>query len=353
MLAGPSFDPDKHDARDAESVLDHTRDATPDNGRALVDSGVVKAASPVEVDPMIVDVQRSNAPILDIIPSIAQPGFSAQYNVFDSRTLEDWAMTESDAADLTDNVGSTFTMNTATKDMKIHATVLNVSDFSQRAEESLDYMDLMNTTVGQVMKEIFLTKAKVWLYGDPGAGGTGLHENANEHEGLAKIAADASNTVDKTGTTSGYLEDILDYITQQVVSSGLSFANARVLCSLPFYNQIYDEQTPVVRIDGYDAPVEYGPRGINIGHERGTVQITPLDNIRDYQSESSGVGSNSTNGDVFLYDESAVQYRELAPMSTVPLGRDGLSDKAAIFDYGTLVDKSQGEHTHRLRYGSV
>lgn len=352
MLAGPEYDPDTHDARDAEKIVQH-REATPDEERALIDDGIVKAASPVEVDPMIVDIQRSNAPVLDIIPSVAQAGFTAQYNVFDGRTLEDFFMTEADAADLTDNTGSEFSLSTATKDMKIMATLINVSDFSARAEESLDYMNLMDTTVGQVMKEIFITKAKTWFYGDPGAGGTGEHENANGYEGLAKIASDASNTVNKTETTSGFLEDMLDYLTQEVTSSGLTFGRARFLVSPQFYNQIYDEVTPVVRLDGYDADVEYGPQGLALGHERGSVPITPCDNIRDYQTESSGVGADSSNGDVFLIDEDAVQFRQLAPMSSMPLGRVGLAERAAIFEYGSLIDKSQGEHTHHLRYGSV
>ena len=352
-LLGREYETGSGKATDAERMFDHTQDAEPDGTRALVDDGIVKAASPIEVDPMIVDIQRSNAPILDIIPAVAQPGFTAQYNVFDGRTLNDFFVTEADAADLSDNTGSEFSITTATKDMKIMATLLNVSDFSQRAEETLDYMNLMDTTVGQVMTEYMLVKAKAFLYGDPDGGGTGEHESTEGFDGLASFAAAGSNVVDKTGTTGGYLEDMLDYLTEQVTSSGLTFGRARFLVSPQFYNKIYDEVTPVVRIDGYDADVEYGPQGLAIGHERGSVPITPVDNIRDYQSESSGVGSNSTNGDVFLYDENAIQYRQLAPTSTVPLGRLGLADRAALFEYGTLIDKSQNEHTHRLRYGDV
>lgn len=339
--------------RDADAVIETARDASPEDQRALVDDGIVKAASPIEVDPMIVDIQRSNAPILDIIPAIAQPGFTAQYNVFDGRTLEDFFLTEADAADLSDNTGSEFSVTTATTDMKIMATLLNVSDFSQRAEETLDYMNLMDTTVGQVMKEYMLVKAKTFLYGDPDGGGTGEHESTEGFEGLASFADSAGNVVDKTGTTGGYLEDMLDYLTDEVTSTGLTFGRARFLVSPQFYNQIYDEVTPIVRLDGYDADVEFGPQGLAIGHERGSVPITPIDNIRDYSAESTGVAANSTNGDVFLIDEDAIQYRQLAPTSTVPLGRLGLADRAALFEYGALIDKSQGEHTSRLRYGAV
>ena len=351
-FAGPEYEAGDG-VRDVDQLFEHTRDATPDGERGLVDTTVVKSASPVQVDPAIVDIQRSQAPILDIIPTVSQPGFTADYNVFDARTLEDYFMTESDAADLTNNAGSDFSLTNDTQDMKIAATLLNVSDFSARAEESLDYMNLMDTTMGQVMAEWFNVTAKTFFYGDADTTtGSGEHEDANGYDGLAAFADDGSNAVDKTGTSSGILEDILDYLTEQTQSSGLTFGNARVLVSPKMYNTIYDEVTPVVRIDGYDADVEYGPQGLAIGHERGSVPITPCDNIRDYQSESDGVGSNSTNGDVFIYDDRTVQFRTLAPMSTVPLGRTGLSDKAALFYYGALIDKSQGNHTHRLRYGS-
>jgi len=75
-------------------------------------------------------------------------------------------------------------------------------------------------------------------------------------------------------------------------------------------------------------------------------------------SGASSVGSDSTDGDVFLYDERAVQYRALAPDSTVPLGRIGLADRAALFSYGRLIDKTfetsgANSHTERFRYGDV
>lgn len=353
-LTGPQYEKGQG-VRDVDNVIEHIRSATAEKERALIDEGIVGSAAPIEVDPMIVDIQRRNAPILDVIPSQAQPGFQAQYNLFTGRTLEDWYMSETDASDLSDNTASDFTLGTETKDMKIGATVIDVSDFSQRAMSSLDYMNVMDTTVGQVMRAIFLTKAKTFVYGDPDGGGTGLHESQYAHDGLASFADKAGNVQDLTGTTGGYMEDLLDRITTQTQESALTFGNTRALCSTPFYNQIYDEVTPVVRIDGYDADVEYGPRGLSIGHERGTVQITPVDSIRDVSGESTGVGSNSTTGDVFLYHEPSIQYRQLAPMSTVPLGALGLADRAAIFEYGTLIDKTLEPDTtdglvHRLRY---
>jgi len=362
FLAGALAGFNDEEVRDAKQVKEHTRDIGdgPDRTRALVEQSTVGAASPVIVDPEIFTILRQNAPVLDVIPTVAQAGFTAQYNVFDQRSLEDFFMTESDAADLTNNTASDFRIGTDTREMQIMATLIDVGDFSMRAEESLDYMDLMDTTMGQVMQEWFIASAKSYLYGDSDTTtGTGPHESANGFDGLAAIADEAGNVNNKTSVSSGRLEDLLDFATARTQDSSLTFGNARYLVSPAFYNTIYDEVTPVVRLDGYDADVEYGPQGLAIGHERGSIPITPIDGIRDLQAESDGVGADSTDGDVFLYDERAVQFRALMPDSTIPLDRIGLADRAALAKYGTLIDKTfttdnvTDSNTYRLRYGDV
>jgi len=72
-------------------------------------------------------------------------------------------------------------------------------------------------------------------------------------------------------------------------------------------------------------------------------------NIRNYSSLSSATTNGGDNGDVFIYDTRNLQFRQLAPLSTVPLGKVGLADRAAMFEYGTLLSKSQGEHIRVLQ----
>jgi len=314
--------------------------------RAAIDYSVVGAASPVEVDPRLVDVQRSAAPVLSVIPTQAQAGFEAQYNVIDSRNDPIGMVSEAEAAgDISSLTEGDFGLSTDNKRMKIYLDQARISDYSQRAEDTLGYMDLSQTTLGQRTIAHALFKAKQIFYGDPSVGaGDKSIEDDDAYEGIAKIADDAGNSIDKTTTSSGFLEDLLDEVTTLVTNTGAMWDSTRILCSPQFYNAVYDEVTPVVRLDGYDADVEYGPQGLAIGVEQGSVQITPCDNIRNYSS-LSGVGSNSDNGDVFVIDERALQFRQLAPFSTVPLGRTGLADKVAMFEYGTLIDKSQGNHT--------
>ncbi|WP_256394110.1 SU10 major capsid protein [Natronoarchaeum rubrum] len=313
--------------------------------RAAIDQTVVGAASPVAVDPQLIDVQRSAAPVLSVITSQAQAGFEAKYNVISDRNEPIGMVSEADAAgDISSLSEGDFTLSTESKDMKIYLDQARISDFSQRAEDTLGYMDLGETTLGQRTIAHALFKAKQIFYGDPSvSAGDNSIEDSNAYEGMAAIYDAAGNSIDKSTTSSGFLEDMLDEVTTQVTNTGLMWDAARYLVSPQFYNAIYDEVTPTIRLDGYDADVEYGPQGLAIGTEQGTVQITPCDNIRSY-SGLTGVGANSDVGDVFLIDERAMQFRQLAPFSTVPLGRTGLADKVAMFEYGTLVDKAHGEH---------
>ncbi|WP_435065882.1 hypothetical protein [Halobaculum sp. EA56] len=330
-----------HDLGDAERIgaLEEM------NERAAIDYSVVGAASPVEVDPRLVDIQRSAAPVLGVIPTQAQAGFEAQYNIIDGRNDPIGMVSEAEAAgDISSLSEGDFSLSTENKRMKIYLDQARISDYSQRAEDTLQYMDLSQTTIGQRTIAHALFKAKQLFYGDPSvAAGDKSIEDGDAYEGMAKIFDGAGNSIDKTGRSSGFLEDLLDEVTVQVTNTGLMWDAARLLMSPQMYNAIYDEVTPTVRLDGYDADVEYGPQGLAIGVEQGSVQITPCDNIRSY-SGLSGVGASSDVGDVFLIDERATQFRQLAPFSTVPLGRTGLADKVAMFEYGTLIDKAHGNH---------
>lgn len=335
--------------RDAMEAL--TASADPESARALVDETIIGAAAPVDVDPVIFNVLNNEVPELNIIEQVAQPGFSFKYNVISARDDPIGMLSESEAAgDLESQfTPQSFTLSDETLEMKRQVGLFKVSDFSQRAMTSLDYMDPRETTLGQGTIAHNKFKVKQMYYGDPSVGaGDQSIEDADAFEGLAKIAADAGNAVDKSTVSSGFLEDLLSELTDAVTSTGLTFDRARFLCSQQFYNSIYEEQTPVIRIDGYEADVEYGPQGISLSTEFGSAPITPTPNIRNYAG-LTGVGSDSDNGDVFLIDELATQFRQLAPMSTVPLGRTGLADRVSMFEYYTLCDRSQGNHTFRFK----
>jgi hypothetical protein len=341
-MAGPEFD------ADTESAGTRTTDAirsvidAESNERALIDNTIIGDAAPVEVDPVIVDVQRSAAPELDVIQSVAQPGFTYQYNVISNRDSPVGFLSESEAAgDLESQfTEQSFTLSDETVSHTRQVGLVKVSDFSQRAMETLEYMDPRETALGQAVISHTLQQARALFYGDPDqAAGDRSIEDGDAPRGLARFAEQAGNTTSKSAVSSGFMEDLLDELTTKIQNSGLTWDRARFFVSPFMYNALYEEATPVVRLDGYDADVEFGPQGIALSSEQGTVPITPAPNIRSY-SGFAGLASSSDPGDVFLIDELAIQKRQLAPMSTVTLGRTGLADRVALFEYYSFVDKS-------------
>ncbi len=313
---------------------------------------ILKTASPVEVDPEIIMTLRSQAPLVDRVTTQAQAGFTARYNTINDRTDPLGMLSESDAVDLSGNTPQDFGIGSETKDMKIYVDLVEISDFAQRAEETLDYMDLTSTTMGQRMIEASLFKNRQLLYGDPDVGASdGSIEDSNAYEGLAALANSASSSyvVDKSGVASGFLEDIKAELTTLVQNTGLTYDRAVIAVSPTMFDALENETNAVVRLDSYDQEIQFGGRSINI---KG-VEVFEDPNIRNYSALSSSVTGGGDEGDVFIYDEQNFQFRQLAPMSSVPLGKIGLADRAALFEYGTAISKSQGEHIRVLQQYDV
>jgi len=310
----------------------------------VVDATTVQDAAPIRVDPMVVDITRTRAPVLDRIPVQSQAGFEAQYNVISDRSEPIAYAPESDVIDLSDNSYGDFTMPQASDEMKIFVDQINVSDFSSRAMSSLNYMDLENTTLGQRTIEWGLTKAAAYFYADPSAGtgslGYGSLGSANTYDGFAKIAVDNNNDIDKSGTSSNFLEDLKRELTVQVQNTGLTYADAEIFVSPEFFDVIENEANSVVRLDTFSEGIDFGGRQLSI---KGTP-VTECPNIVP-SFDLPWASSYEDEGNAFIVDRSAMNFRALAPLFTLGLGRQGLADRAAMGEYGTLVDKSQGAHT--------
>jgi hypothetical protein len=315
--------------------------------KTVVDSTTVQDAAPIRVDPMVVDITRTRATVLDRIPVQSQAGWTAKYNVISDRSEPIGYAPESDVIDLSDNSYGDFTMPTEEDPMKIFVDQINVSDFSQRAMSTLNYMDLQNTTLGQRTIEWALVKAAAYFYGDTSAGtgslGYGSLGSANTFDGFAKIASDNGNQIDKSATSSNFLEDIKSELTTQVENTGLTYADAEIFVSPSMFDALENEANAVVRLDTFSEGIDFGGRQLSI---KGTP-VTECPNIVP-SFDLPWASSMENEGNVFIVDRSATNFRALAPLFTLPLGRQGLADRAAMGEYGTLVDKSQGAHTLML-----
>lgn len=312
-----------------------------------IDATVVQGATPVQFDPRIVDIQRATATILTRIVQEGQAGFTASYNTITGRADPIGMVSESDALDLSDNAESDHTLGNQQKDMKIFVDQVNISDFTVRAEQSLGYMDVTQMTFGQRVIAHAIFKAHQYFYGDPSVAETnGSVEDSNAYEGLAKIAVDAGSNIDKsTVTLSGdypLLEDIKFELTKLVEETGANYNDLEVACSPTFFDRLENELNVSVRQDAFSEDVNFGGRQLTI---KQNVPVTECPNIRDWAANTTNFTPSSN--DVFVFDRNNARFRALMPLTTVPLGRVGLGDKAALAEFGTLIDKSHGEH---LRY---
>jgi hypothetical protein len=355
-LAGENYERGMDDNVDA--VIER---AAPDNERAgPIDAGIVQSASPVQVDPLYVDIQSDAAPLLDMVQFEAQAGFTAQYNIINDRSRPIGNVDESDALDLSGNQKGDYGVGTKTRDMGIYVDQIEVSDFTQRATDTLGSgaLDVSETATAQRMKVHARFTAGELLYGDPSASlSDGSIEDSNATPGLARIAQDADtnnvggadNVKSKSGTSSGFLEDLKSEITSLVTNTGASYDDLAAVCSPTFFDAIENEANTVVRLGGYDEDINFGNRGITIKNS------VPLREVRAAgRSEHGQISYSNTNftpdpGDVFIFDQSTFRRRQLAPLATVPLGRVGLADKAAMFEYKANIDKSHGAHTKYLQ----
>lgn len=363
-LAGEEYEQGTHDAVDA--VIE--RSASPDSERAEITQTVVQAATPIEVDPEIVSILTDAAPMVDLVTQEAQAGFTAQYNIINDRNAPIGRVDESTALDLSAASDGDFSLGTKTREMGIYVDRVTLSDFTQRAEDSLNYMDVEETTLGERTSVYGKYLAGELLYGDPSVGSSGNAgvsagsiQDSTAAPGLARIAQDADsgsigaadNVKSKTGTTSDFLEDIKAEITSLVTNTGAQYEDLVAVTSPEFFDAVENEQNTVVRLGGYDEDVNFGGRRITI------KQNVPLEEVRAVgRSDHGGYTYDGTSGagnftpdpgDVFIFDQSTFRHRQLAPLSTVPLGRRGLADEAAMFAYSTNIDKSHGAHVKYLQ----
>lgn len=320
-----------------------------------VNSGVVQGATPILIDPDFINTVRAAAPILDWVDVVAQAGFTASYNVIGSREdpSHGWS-TEGDVRDLSASSGSAFTMPNESKDMKIWADVLDISDFAARAESSLNFMDLEGTSIETRTQEWATEEAEMVFYGNPdGALTDGSAHDANAPEGMHNLAEDANtaHTIDKsTLDISGdkaLFKDIRNEILSLVKDTGAQLPNIGIATSYDMFRSMENEANVNVRLDTFDQGLNFGrdptgPTTLSILNR----PVLPDPNVRDHAYGSGQYDGNV--GDVFIFERPNIQRRALQALSSTALGQLGLADRMALFQYETLVSKSQGEHIRVL-----
>jgi hypothetical protein len=80
-----------------------------------------------------------------------------------------------------------------------------------------------------------------------------------------------------------------------------------------------------------------------------TITVTE-DITTDFSGDDASFTIRGDNGDVFVFSTESFRFRALAPLSTIPLARNGLSENVAMFEFGALISKAEGAFGKHL-YG--
>lgn len=317
------------------------------------------AATPILIDPDLVNTVRSQAPITDWVDVVAQAGFTASYNIISGREAPSHGRsTESEVRDVTGSQGSAYTLGNDEEDMKIWLDVLDISDFASRAMSSLDFMDLEGTSVEIRSQEYAVNMAEEIFYGNPAGGlSDGGPHDSEAPKGLYKWADDAntSYTIDRSGySVTGdkpLFRDIKSYVHGILKNTAATPANLGIATSIDMFNALEDEANTNVRIDAFDGSVNFGRLPSVNTLSIANVPVLPDPNVRNH---SYGSGQYDGNiGDVFIYERPRFQRRALMPFSSTTFGQLGLASRMGLFQYDTTIDKTQGEHVRVLENYSI
>lgn len=315
--------------------------ANPDSQKTM-DIGEVDNFTPLVFDPEIVSILKQNAPVLDVIPEEGQEGFSAVYNIVDSREDPLGYISEADAVDLSNNTPNDIGFAKDEVDMELFVDKVNISDFTQEA--AAHYMNVEDTTLGERVGLHAQRKAQQIFYGDPSQDtGTGYIGDAEGFKGLTAFASDAGNVIDKSGVSSDFVKDIKSVIRQMRQDENVNVNNLVIATSHEFFDILENEADfDNLRTDPSDQSVNVGLNQLSIGG----VPVIPTHNVDSF---TDGAYTPGDPGDVFIMSTRTARFRTLMPMSMVPLAKTGLSESVALAEFGALIEKSQGNFVRHLQ----
>ena len=318
------------------------------------DSQGLVSATPILIDPDLINTVRDAAPELDWVDVVAQAGFTASYNIISDREdpSHGWS-TESEVRDVSGSEGSAFTLSNDEEDMKIWLDVLDVSDFASRAMSSLNFMDLENTSIQVRTQEWSVNEGEMVLYGNPDGGlSDGLAHDSEAPKGLYKWADDADTgyTIDRSGVDlsgdKALYKDIKSYIRGIVKETAATPANLGIITSPDVFDSLENEANVNVRLDSFDGSLNFGRQArVNTLSIAG-VPVLPSPQVRDHAYGSGEYDGNI--GDVFIFERGRFQRRALAPLSSTTFGQLGLANRIGLFQYEATVDVTHGEHVRVL-----
>jgi hypothetical protein len=303
----------------------------------------VATHTPLIFDPEILSILSQNAPFKERIAIEGQQGFKAVFNLINSRAAPLGFKAESAVLDLSGSSGSGIGFDKGEIDMRIYVDLVDISDFTQAAAEH--YMNVADTTLGERVALYAQRSEQQMLYGDPTEDTqTGYLGDATGYAGLAKIFADAGNSVDKRGVSENFIQDIKREIHQLLQEAkNVNINDLLIVTSWSFFDVLANELVPAqTRLSAVSTEADIGIQTLRIQG----VPVIATHNVATHVDSGFVTGDE---GDVFIVNTRATRFRSLVPFSTIPLGRLGLSERTALFEFGAMIERTKGAWGKHLK----
>lgn len=307
-----------------------------------VDSTIAETPTPLVFDPEILELLKSNAPFVAMVPEEGQQGYKAVYNRIDSRDAPMGFVDEGTSLDLISN-SKEFSMTRDETAMEIFVDAVRVSEFSDRA--SAHYMDLADTALGTRVAEHAQHKEQSFLYADPDQGLTdGSPGDSNAYHGLRSIFSDAGNLVDKATTdisgTDGLLRDLKAEIKELMQGPyNINKSDLMIVTSHTLFDQLENELEVKARYNDDTDTVDFGIDTIRVSN----VPVMATHNVDEHTfDDGSTTYTVGSEGDAFIVNTRSTRFRSLMPLSTIPLAKQGWSDQMGLGEFGALIERSGG-----------
>ena len=316
-------------------------------GGNLIDTGISEGATPLVFDPEILSLLKDNAPhAFGRLTRRGQEGHQVVFNNIATREAPAGYGTEADSANLQD-LNRDFGFETPKVDLSIYMDAAAVTDFS--ADASAHYMNVSELAVGARLAEYAQLHEQTVFYGDPGLAGeadldegeTGGPGDPNAFKGLTSLYPENSTEItDDVG--EAIKKEIRDLLQSDFA---VNPNDLEVWCSWALFDELENElrgEHGRFAIDVDNINLDWG----NYELDAGGVPIVPGHNVDEHTYTDPADGSDYTVGDpndVFIVNTATTEYRELLPMTTIPLARRGASEEVGMVEFGTLIDRSASE----------
>ena len=315
--------------------------------RVKATSTTVASAIPLVFDPDVIDILRTDAPLLARLPMRGYSGNPVRVNWISARDAPVGMVNEATALTLNTQASNDFTLSNTDYNHKIYADRVDISDFAERVAAD-GPVNVRETALGARISEWAQFKEQQILYGDHAqALNDGSPGDANAFDGMIVETA-AGNIVDKTAVnladTQALLKDVKSEIKSLLQTRGIYKGDLEIWTSHTLFDELENELQTRAILDQNTSSVNFGYEVIYISG----VPVIASHNV-DQHTYGNGVYTPGDEGDVFIVNKRANAFASLAPLFTVPLGRAGLGDMMAMGEYGTYIDRAGGQMSKYLQ----